>query len=133
MEHFAPELGAEGVVRLVVTAGDTALAVYSGGLQVLATPRLIALMEEAAAAALAPFLPDGWQTVGIRLDVRHTAATPVGATVMATARLIEVDRRRLVFAVMASDDAGEIGVGFHERFLIESAPFMERAAARRVH
>ena len=133
MEQFAPELGAAASIALVVSPADTALTVHSGGLQVLATPRLIALMEEAAVAALTPFLPDGWQTVGIRLEVRHTAATPIGATVTATARLIEVDRRRLVFAVTASDDAGEIGAGLHERFLIESAPFMARAAARRAH
>lgn len=131
MERFTPPLGAEASVTLQVSCGDTALAVHSGGLQVLATPRMVALMEEAAVAALAPHLPAGWQTVGTRLNVRHTAATPLGGWVTATARLVEVDRARTVFAVTASDQAGPIGAGLHERFLVESEAFMARAAARR--
>ncbi|MGI6376803.1 MAG: thioesterase family protein [Anaerolineae bacterium] len=131
MESFAPPTGTQASVSLLVTAGDTALAVHSGGLQVLASPRMVALMEEAAVAALAPYVPSGWQTVGTRLDVRHTAATPVGCTVTATARLVELDRRRVVLAVSAHDEAGPIGEGVHERFLVESEPFMLRAAARR--
>ena len=131
MEPFAPPVGAQASVSLLVTTADTAPAMHSGGLPVLASPRMVALMEEAAVAALAPYLPNGWQTVGARFDVRHTAATPVGSRVTATARLIERDRRRVVLAVAAQDEAGPIGEGVHERFLVESAPFMLRAAARR--
>lgn len=130
MDAFAPELGAQASLQLTVTDRDTALAVYSGGIEVLASPRLFALLETAATTAIAPFLPAGWQTVGIHLDVRHTAATPVGGRVTATARLIEIDRRRLVFAVTAVDEAGEVGSGIHERFLVEAAPFLARAQTR---
>jgi len=130
VDAFAPKLGAESTVVLTVSAADTALALRSGGLPVLGTPRLCALLEEAAVAAVAPFLPDGWQTVGTRLELRHIAATPVGATVKATARVILHDRRRVEFAVCATDEAGPIGEGTHERFLVEVEPFMARAVAR---
>lgn len=131
METYSLPLDATASVSLVVSATDTALAVHSGGLPVLATPRMIALMEEAAVAAVAPYLPAGVETVGTRIDVRHLAATPLGGTVIATARLVEMDRRRLVFAVSASDEAGEIGHGVHERHIVESASFLSRAQARR--
>ena len=131
METYALPADAAASVSLMVLAADTALAMHSGGLPVLATPRMIALMEEAAVAAVAPYLPPGVETVGTRVDVRHLAATPIGGAVIATAQLVEVDRRRLVFAVSASDEAGEIGNGVHERHIVESGYFLSRAQGRR--
>lgn len=130
MQDFAPELGALATIELVVTDVDLATAVHTGGVPVLSSPRLFALMEEAAVCAVEPFLSSGWQTVGIHLDVRHTAATPPGRCVAAQARLVQVDGRRLVFDVCAHDAAGEIGAGVHERFLVETDRFLRRAGAR---
>lgn len=99
-------VGAVGTASTVVTPENTAAAVGSGSLPVFATPYMIALMENAACNAIADALEDGQSSVGTKLDVSHDAATPVGMHVTARAELVEVDRRRLVFRVTASDDAG---------------------------
>ncbi len=92
---------------------------------------LVALLEETAIRCVAPALEPGAGTVGTRLDVEHRAPTPVGLIVTARARLIEVDRRRLVFQVEASDDVELIAAGTHERFVLKSlAQFLERAAEK---
>lgn len=123
-------IGAAGTKSLVVAVEHTAAHWGSGSLYVLSTPHMVALMEGAAVSAVDPLLPDGYQTVGTRLDVRHLAATPMGGTVTARAELIEVDGRRLVFRVEATDGAGTIGEGTHERFIIEVERFLARASAR---
>ena len=102
-------VGAVGTASTVVTPENTAAAVGSGSLPVFATPYMIALMENAACNAIADALEDGQSSVGTKLDVSHDAATPVGMHVTAQAELVEVDRRRLVFRVTASDNAGPIG------------------------
>ena len=104
-------VGAVGTASTVVTPENTAAAVGSGSLPVFATPYMIALMENAACNAIADALEDGQSSVGTKLDVSHDAATPVGMHITAKAELVEVDRRRLVFRVTASDDAGPIGQG----------------------
>ena len=114
-----------------MTPENTAAAVGSGSLPVFATPYMIALMENAACNAIADALEDGQSSVGTKLDVSHDAATPVGMHVTARAELIEVDRRRLVFRVTASDDAGPIGQGTHERFLIMAEKFLAKAEAKK--
>lgn len=118
--------------RETITVGDADLAVTvrSGDLPVLATPRMVALMEQAAAALVAPHLDTGITTVGTALSIAHTAPTVAGRTVTAEATLLETDGRRFVFAVTAFDDAGEVGRGTHERVSIKSDRFMEKAAAR---
>ena len=130
-------VGAVGTASTVVTPENTAAAVGSGSLPVFATPYMIALMENAACNAIADALEDGQSSVGTKLDVSHDAATPVGMHVTAKAELVEVDRRRLVFRVTASDDAGPIGQGTHERFLprrrrkrAESRAFRRKIADR---
>ena len=125
---LAPGLTGEATVRVSET--HTAAALGSGNVSAFSTPALIALMEGAAVAALEGRLPDGQTSVGTRLDVRHLAATPVGMTVRATATLIQVDGRRLVFAVEAHDDAEQVGAGTHERFVVERARFEARVAAK---
>lgn len=99
-------VGAVGTASTVVTPENTAAAVGSGALPVFATPYMIALMENAACNAIADGLEEGQSSVGTKLDVSHDAATPVGMHVTARAKLVEVDRRRLVFRVTAEDDAG---------------------------
>jgi fluoroacetyl-CoA thioesterase len=123
-------VGAGGTSSLVVALEHTAAHWGSGSLNVLSTPSMVALMEGAAVNAVDPLLPEGYQTVGTRLDVRHLAATPMGKKVTARAELIAVDGRRLVFRVQATDGAGTIGEGTHERAIIEVERFLARAAAR---
>ena len=96
-----------------------------------ATPYMIALMENAACNAIADGLEEGQSSVGTKLDVSHDAATPVGMHVTARAELVEIDRRRLVFRVTAEDDAGPIGQGTHERFLIMADKFLAKAEAKK--
>ena len=115
----------------IVTPENTAAAVGSGALPVFATPYMIALMENAACNAIADGLEEGQSSVGTKLDVSHDAATPVGMHVTARAELVEVDRRRLVFRVTAEDDAGPIGQGTHERFLIMADKFLAKAEAKK--
>lgn len=125
-------VGAVGTASTVVTPENTAAAVGSGALPVFATPYMIALMENAACNAIADGLEEGQSSVGTKLDVSHDAATPVGMHVTAKAELVEVDRRRrLVFRVTAEDDAGPIGQGTHERFLIMADKFLAKAEAKK--
>lgn len=105
------EIGAVSQAVILVTKATTAAAMRSGSLPVFATPAMIALMEEAACACIAPFLKEGETTVGTSLNISHTSATPVGMHVYAEARLTAVEGRKLSFQVRAWDDAGEVGAG----------------------
>jgi predicted thioesterase len=125
---LVPGLTGEATVRVSET--HTAAALGSGNVNVFSTPALIALLEAAAIAALDGHLPPGQTSVGTRLDVRHLAATPVGMTVRATATLIQVDGRRLVFEVEAHDDVEQVGAGTHERFVVDKARFEVRVTAK---
>ena len=92
---------------------------------------MVALMENVCAESVQGYLPEGSGTVGISLDIKHTAATPVGMEVRCESELTEIDRRRLVFSVVAYDAAGEIGRGTHERFIIDNARFMDKVNAKK--
>ncbi len=120
-------IGTKGRAETVVTQQDTAAAMGSGQLSVLATPRMLALMENAAYTCLTPYLAKGEDTVGTRLDVSHTAATPVGVKVWAEATVTEVVGGRVTFEVAAWDEYGEIGRGVHTRFIIEPERFLQKA------
>mgnify|MGYP000027838901 CR=1 FL=1 len=126
---MAIELGIKGSSSCTVPSDLTAKSLRSGGLDVLATPIMVALMEEAALLSVRPYLEPGTDTVGTRLDVSHLSATPVGMKVRAESTLVEIDRRRLVFEVKAYDEAGLIGEGRHERFIVEPARPARRCAA----
>lgn len=117
-------------VEVTVDGNLTADAWGSGGLPVYATPAMIALMEQASWAGVEPYMEEGMSTVGTRLDVNHTSASPVGAHIVCESELVEVDGRRLVFKVSACDDAGQIGEGTHERFIINTEKFMARTEAK---
>ena len=124
------ESGIKGRLTLTVTPENTARAMGSGTLDVFATPAMIALMERTAAESVQPLLPEGDCTVGIEISVRHTAASPLGAEITCDSFLVTVDGRRLVFEVIARDNTGEIGRGRHERFIVHSDRFMEKASQR---
>lgn len=98
----------------------------AGGVEVFGTPMMIALMENAAWGAVAEHLEAGYVTVGTMVNVRHLAATPLGQKVRATAELIEIDRKRLVFKVEAYDEQQKIGDGQHERFIVNLERFLKR-------
>lgn len=104
---------------------------YPGLPAVYASPQMIMLMEMACADAIAPLLPDGWVSVGAHVDVRHLAATPVGMTVTASARVVEVDERTVRFAVSAHDGLDLIGEGFHVRAPVALHRFVEGVARKR--
>lgn len=123
-------VGAKGISENVVTDELTAAAIGSGSVRVFATPYMIAMMELASCNALAPYYEEGQSSVGTKLNVSHDAATPVGMKVRAEAEVVEVDRRRIVLNVTAYDEAGVIGKGTHERFLIDAAKFLAKAEAK---
>ncbi len=113
-----------------VDRSNIAATMGSGDLEVFATPAMIALMENAAAGAVADVLPAGSTTVGTLVNVTHARATGIGDTVSATAELREIDGRRLLFHVSASDSKGVIGEGTHERFVIDAERFMGKVNAK---
>lgn len=120
------ETGIKGYKEQVVTDEMTAARIGSGLVRVFATPMMIALMESTCADSVAARLDAGQGTVGTHVNVSHCAATPVGMKVRCESELMEIDRRRLVFKVTASDERGLIGEGTHERFIIDSAKFQAK-------
>lgn len=123
---MALEIGMRGEATLVVGEAQTAAAFGAGGVKVLGTPVMIGLMENAAWRLVQPHMNDGETTVGTLVHVRHLAATPMGDTVTATAELVEIDGRRLVFRVEARDSRQVIGEGTHERGRVLLDRFMAR-------
>src|SRR5260370_369137 len=121
-------IGREGRAELVVADAHTAPRIGSGRVRVLATPVMINLMEAAALDAVEAMLPAGHQSLGIKLDVTHTAATPVGMRVVATARLVGVEGRRLRFEVEARDEIEAISRGTHEAVVGHGGPLDHRWA-----
>jgi predicted thioesterase len=110
---------------------NTADSWKSGGLAVYATPCMIALMEGAAFAAVQDQLPAGWSTVGTELQVKHVSSTPPGIQVRACAELLSINGRALLFKVTAFDEAGLIGEGTHERFIIEIERFLKKTSQKK--
>lgn len=128
---MALEIGMRGEASLVVGPEHTAEAFGAGGVAVFGTPMMIGLMENAAWRIVQPELGEGETTVGTLVNVRHLAATPLGMRVTATAELIELDGRRLVFRVDARDERGPIGEGIHERSRVQLDRFLARVNAPR--
>ena len=123
-------IGLKGRSETVVTEHNTADAVGSGLVPVFATPYMIALMENAASTSLLPYLAADEGTVGTHLDVAHTSATPIGMKVWADAVVTAVDGKKITFEVSAFDEAGEIGRGTHERFIIRPEKFLAKAPGK---
>ncbi len=118
--------GLKNSAEITVTETLSAKSMGSGSLSVLATPALIAGMENVCMNCVQPFLEEGYTTVGTKVDVSHIAATPLGDTVTYTCELTEIDRRRLVFTVSAFDSKGKTGEGTHERFIVDAQRFMSK-------
>ena len=123
-------VGAKNFVDAIVTESDTAIFMKSGSLKVLATPKLICFVEEAAATLAEKFLPAEYTSVGTKINVNHTAPSPIGAKVHVEVELVEVDGRKLIFKVSASDDVGKILDGMHERFIVNREKFQAKANAK---
>ena len=130
---FAPmiEAGIKGKEELVVSEEMLASACGSGTVPVFATPMMVALMEKTCMTSIIPFLEEGQASVGTRLEISHESATPLGMKVTCTSELVEVDRRRLVFRVQASDECGLIGQGVHERFVIDAGKFTAKCNSKK--
>lgn len=124
-------VGMKGRAETVVTPENTAAAVGSGLVPVFATPAMIALMENAAVNAVQEALEEGQGTVGTLLNVTHDAATPVGMKVWAEAEITAVEGRKLTYTVTAFDEAGPIGKGEHQRFVIQADRFLAKAQAKK--
>ena len=124
-------VGATGSFNLVVMPEHLASRFKDGTLPaVLATPVMIMVMENAALNAIKPYLDSDESALGTRVDVRHLAATPAGRRVTGEARVTAVDGRRVEFSIRATDGNEEIGVGTHERMVIQLARFAERMTAK---
>lgn len=119
-------LGLRGHAAVDVVPANTAAALRSGDVPVFGTPALVALMEQAAVAALAGHLEPGETTVGTRIDVAHLAATPVGERVRAEAVLIGLEGRSLRFAVVAFDGRQKVGEGVHQRAVVGRERFLAK-------
>lgn len=124
------EPGLSAKVKTEVTADMTAASVGSGGVDGLATPVMIGLMEAAAIKALEGHLTPGMTSVGTRVEVTHAAPTPVGMAIVVSATLLEVEGRLLIFSVSADDAGGPIGKGTHQRVMVDKERFDERIKAR---
>ena len=126
-------IGTKHEVTIKVTDEVTAAKMKSGSLAVLATPYMVALMEQAAAELCEKFTQEGISTVGTALNIKHLAPTPVGCEVKAVAELLSFDGRKAEFKVEAYDESGLIGEGTHERFTIKIDKFMEKAKERNIN
>ncbi len=112
--------------RMVVGREHTAEAMGSGDMAVFATPAMVALVENAAMMAVADHLGDGETTVGTHIEMDHVRASAVGSEVVAQARLIDVEGRKLTFEVEACDNGGVIGKGIHTRFVVQRERFLAK-------
>ena len=120
------EKGLKHTSRTVILPDNFALAMGSGDLPVLATPALVALMENAAMNAVVGELPEGATTVGAMMNTTHIKPSAMGDTVSATAVLKEVEGRKLTFEVHAKDSKGVIGEGMHVRYIVDREKFMSK-------
>jgi len=118
--------GLSSTVEMVVTDADTAIALGSGEVPVLGTPRIVALVEQAAVAALDGHLEAGQTTVGVRVQMEHISPTAVGAPVRAEATLEKVEGRKLLFHVAAKDDRGLVAAGKVTRVVVDRDRFLDR-------
>ncbi len=124
--------GLKGEATMVVEVGNTAIEVGSGSVPVFATPMLVAIMENAAINALKGNLEEGSTTVGVEINLKHLAATPIGMMIMAEAELVEVEGRQLTFRLKAFDDVEKVGEGTHRRFILDQEKFIKKANMKKV-
>jgi fluoroacetyl-CoA thioesterase len=128
LSHLQP--GLSGTATVLVTPDRLATVVGSGNAPVFASPMLVAALEAAAVNCVERLLPKGHQSLGTHLDIAHTAPTPLGLTVTATATLTAIAGRKLTFAVSAYDGVEAIGGGTHTRIVVDTPRFLARLAAK---
>jgi len=119
-------VGLKGESRLVVSENDTARALGSGDVNVLGTPKLVALFEEATVDALRGMLEPGQSSVGMRVQIDHLQPTPIGAEVVVEAQLDKVEGRRITFTVTATDSGGLVAAGKVTRVMVDVERFMSK-------
>ena len=119
--------GITGYSSIIVSKQDTALTLKSGGLRVLATPALVALMERAAFDSVEALMEPGQTTVGTYMEIRHISATPEGVKVNCRSRLVKAEGKKLTFEIEAADNQGTVGAAVHKRYIVDSAVFIEKA------
>lgn len=124
------EIGMKGKQEVAADETNSAKTMESGTLDVFATPAMIALMEKTAWESVQPYLEEGSGTVGTLMNVKHVAASPVGMKITCETELTKVDGRALTFSVKAFDEAGLIGEGEHERFIVYNEKFQAKADAK---
>ena len=120
------ETGIRGEQSVLVTAANTAKTMGSGTLEVFATPALVALAEKTCWMSVADALGEGNGSVGTKLELEHTAPTPVGMTVTCESELVAVEGRKLTFKVVLHDEKGPVGGGTHERFVLSVSHTLAR-------
>ena len=125
------KIGLENEIEIIVDKKDTAKSYGSGELEVLATPKMISLMEEASYKCVSPYLDEGISSVGTLVNVKHLSATPVGMKVRVKSQVIEIEDRKITFKVEAYDEKGIIGEGEHERYLVKSEKFLSKTYAKK--
>jgi fluoroacetyl-CoA thioesterase len=126
-------VGAKGKFEQFVETKHLASELDSSLAAVLSTPTMVAMMEQAAIEAIKPFLDAGESSVGMMIEVSHTAATPPGHRARAEAEVTKVEGRRLEFSVRAFDDVEQIGSGTHRRAVIDAAKFNDRLKTKQKH
>jgi len=124
--EFNVREGMTATMEIYVTENDTAIKLGSGNLRVLATPAMIAFMENTSKSSVDLHLPFGYTTVGIDLNIKHIKASPVGMKIRCEAHLIKVEGKKLFFNVQAWDETGKIGEGNHTRYIVNSEEFMKK-------
>jgi len=133
MREILMSVGKTATATTTVKDTNTAKAVGSGNLDVFSTPMMVALMEQAACECLADILEPGQSSVGTQISVMHTAASPLGAIITATATIEQLDGRKVEFSISAKDNNGEIGNGKHARAIINAKKFMDNTNSKLTH
>ena len=124
-------VGIKGCCSVVVGNSLTAKSMKSGTLDVLATPAVVALAEECAWKSVQPYLSDELGTVGVAIDIKHKAPTPIGRKVTCQTELTHLEGRKMAFSFCVFDDVGEVASGTHERFIVNEMKFMQKAVERK--
>lgn len=120
------EIGLKHTSQTVVSKANTAATLGSGDMDVFATPAMVALMENAAMCCVAPHLPEGSSTVGSEIQTSHVKPSAIGVTIEATAELMEIEGRKLVFKVLAKEGNKIIGEGQHVRYIVDKERFLSK-------